>query len=156
MVSDQRTSDARGWSTKPRWVIADARECSAQAPDIASRTVYRDEVATHDDRSLAAAIARFVEAPHDEMAVRFRAVLDALLESALLTGDDSVVETEDGEELLALFTSPVERFAFDGGGSEETMTGAEAIRRVAAGDYDGLVIDPSGRAFELAREEILE
>jgi hypothetical protein len=113
-------------------------------------------VATPDERSLAAAIASFGESTPDEMAVRFRAVLDALLESVLLTGDDSVVETEDGEELLALFTSPVERFAFDGGGNDETVTGAEAIRRVAAGDYDGLVIDPNGKAFELAREDILE
>jgi type III secretion system (T3SS) SseB-like protein len=113
-------------------------------------------VATRPDRSLAAAIELLAEAGPDEISVRFRAVLDQLIKAKLLIGEDSIVETEDGEELLALFTDPVELFAFDTSGAQETITGEEAIRRVADEDYDGLVINPKGRSFELAREDILE
>jgi hypothetical protein len=109
-----------------------------------------------ENRALVDGIARLAEAGPDEIAVRFRAVLDALIETSLLTTAGAVVETMDGEEFLALFTDPVELFGFDESGAQELITGEEAIRRVADGDYDGLVINPNGAAFELTREDILE
>lgn len=100
-----------------------------------------------DNAPLSSAIAALLEDQSGNPGPLFRAVLDALLKSTLLT-------CESDEDYLPLFTHVVEMFAYDADAERSSITGEEAIRRVAAGDYEGLVIDPAGKSFELSGEDI--
>jgi hypothetical protein len=108
-----------------------------------------------DNRPLVAALQALFEAPE----MNLRPALEALAASTLILGEDDegpfTVEVEEGE-LLALFTDPMELHIFEPGAKWRTMTGEEAIRRVARDEIDGLVVNPAGRAFELSREDVLD
>ena len=103
------------------------------------------------------AIQVVVDAPLDDLSGDFRALLDELVKSTLIAArdpDTSVVETGEDEVFLALFTDVMELFAFESESAWVTMTAEDALRSVARGDYDGLVINPAGKAFELSRNDI--
>jgi hypothetical protein len=106
---------------------------------------------------LARAIADLMHAGAGDPSL-FRSVLDQLVKSTLIAaksgGELMFVDVDEEGELLALFTSPIELFTFDSGAVQTTITGEEAIRLIASGEYDGLVIDPRGNAFELSRDDI--
>ena len=88
-----------------------------------------------------------------------RALLAELVLSTLIAGDDgelSSVQTEDEQVYLALFTDSVELHFFGPGSRWVAIAADEAIRRVADGEYDGLVVNPGSRQFELSREDVLE
>jgi hypothetical protein len=108
-----------------------------------------------DNRDLIAALQAVFEAPEQN----FRKVLETLIESTLIVGEDEegflTVETDEGE-LLALFTDVIELTLFEAGARWTTMSGEEVIRRVAADEIDGLVVNPAGKAFELSREDVLD
>ena len=106
------------------------------------------------------AIDALHDAPEGAMQTEFRAVLDALLASALIVPDDDgeplAFEGEDDELLLPLFTDLLELHMFEPGAPWTELRGEDAVRRVADGDYDGLVINPRGKRFDLAREDVLD
>jgi len=144
--------------TSERWCTVPPDAGTAKVIKGGMRVVYdRDgRVTALHNQSLVDALALLRDAEYDDMGPRFRAVLDALVATTLFTFEDAFVETEEGDELLALFTDNVELFAFDSTARRELIRGEDAIRAVASGDYDGLTINPSGKAFELARDDVLE
>lgn len=98
-----------------------------------------------------------LDAPSFELDQRLRPFLEALVESKLISGDDpfpSVLETEDEEDYLAVFTDVIELHFFEPGSPWRAISGEDAVRLVAQGDYDGLVVNPGQRQLELSREDI--
>ena len=99
------------------------------------------------------------DASLDGLEARLRALLHELVLSTLVAADDgelSSVETEDENLYLALFTDLVELHFFGPGSRWVAITADDAIKRVASGEYDGLVVNPGSRQLELSREDILE
>jgi hypothetical protein len=109
---------------------------------------------------LVRAIQELFDAPTATMEAEFRAVLKELLRSTLIVaeegGDPVSIENDDGEVMLALFTDLVELHMFDPGSPWSTIKAEAAIRLVADDEFDGIIINPRGRSFELAREDIVE
>jgi hypothetical protein len=104
---------------------------------------------------LAAAIESLLDAPSEELEPKLRGLLEQLAASTLIGGDELEVETDEGL-FLALFTDLVELHFFEPGGRWSRVEAAEALRRVARGDYDGLVVNPGRRQLELSREDVLD
>lgn len=106
---------------------------------------------------LVKAIVEVLDAPSFELDARLRPFLEALVEAKLMSGDDpfpSVVETDDEEEYLAVFTDLIELHFFEPGSPWRAISGEEALRRVARGDFDGLVVNPGQRQLELSRDDV--
>lgn len=112
-----------------------------------------------DNGPLTRAINALFEAPATDAGRYFRPVLEALVAGTLIggAGDDPLTaEGDEGEELLALFTDLIELHMFEPGAAWAPIPGERAIRSVAEGDFDGLVVNPRGRSFELSREDVSE
>ena len=114
-----------------------------------------------DNSRLTRLLAELLDAPQDDAAALMKSALQTLVSSRLITGDRSEEpsfeeDEEEGGVLLALFTDLVELHFFDPGAPWALVAGEEAIRAVARGDWDGLVINPRGRRFTLSREDVLE
>ena len=104
------------------------------------------------------AVHTLLDAYSDDAGQLYRDVLEALVTSTLIAGDDgepATVDTEDGE-MLAVFTDLVELSTFDADLAWKAPAGEEAIRLVASGDYDGLVVNPAGRSFELSKDDVID
>lgn len=98
-----------------------------------------------------------LDAPSYELDLRLRPFLEALVEANLISGDDpfpTAVETEDEEEYLAVFTDLIELHFFEPRCPWRPISGEEALRRVARGEFDGLVVNPGQRQLELSRDDV--
>ena len=115
---------------------------------------------TPDNQPLIDAIESLQDAFGEGLESRMRALLQAILGSTLITGDEegepTLVEDDEGNVLLALFATTLDLHFFSAGTPSAEVRGSDVIRRVAAGDYDGLVINPGTRQFELRREDVLD
>ena len=113
-----------------------------------------------DNQALSDAMSQLQGALGDGLEAAMRAVLRALLESVLIAGEEdgepAVVEDEEDRVFLALFTSSLDLQLFFAGSPSIEIAGEEAVRRIAAGSYDGLVINPGSQQFELSREDVLD
>jgi hypothetical protein len=103
-----------------------------------------------------AARAALEGGPEDE--ARLRAFLSAFAEATLIAADDNgwVSADVDGEDYLALFTDLIELYFFEPGLRWTAVRASDAIAKVIAGDYDGLVLDAGPRQIELSREDVLD
>src|SRR6516162_3155778 len=91
--------------------------------------------------ALSAALMGVLGASGDELRSQLLALLDALIASKLIAADDDgyvTVEGEEGASMLALFTDLIELHFFEPGSAWVLISGEDAIRRVAQGDFDGL------------------
>lgn len=117
---------------------------------------------TSDNQTLIDALGELSGASSEQLGACMRAVLEAMVDSWLITGNDegdlSVVRGQHGRghSCLALFTTKLDLHFFDPGCPSIDMRGADAVRRVSAGDFDGLVINPGAQQFELSREDVLD
>lgn len=113
---------------------------------------------TQDNQPLIEALARLAQATSDGLEAPMRAVLEAILASELITGDDdgepSIVDGDSGQAVLALFTTKLDLHFFAAGSASRAILGADAVRQVSAGEFDGLVINPGASQFELSREDV--
>ena len=96
----------------------------------------------------------------EDMERCLRVALNSLLESELVVGEEdgepSTFETDDEELMLALFTDLIELHMFAPGSPWKAMEAGDALRQIKEGEYDGLVINPSGVSLALSRDDVLE
>ena len=100
-----------------------------------------------DTTAFVRALNEYFDAPEE----RFRSLLDAFVGSTLITLDD-----EDEDSTLLLFTDLVELHMFAPDARWVAMPSEEAIRAVASGDFDAIVVNPGGRSFELTHEDVAD
>jgi hypothetical protein len=110
-----------------------------------------------DNQPLLFALRALFDAPEYARDLSVRPVLEAFVQSTLLSGEDEegafTVDLDDGV-YLALFTDPMELHMFEPGSRWTAMPAEDAIRSVARGDFEGLIINPAGQSFELSREDV--
>ena len=109
-----------------------------------------------DNHSLTQAMRALADAPEWETEQFLRPVLTAFVDATLIAGDDEgpmMTETDDGE-YLALFTDLIELHMFEPGARWITIPAEDAIRSVAEGEFDGIIVNPGGASFELSREDV--
>ncbi len=105
-----------------------------------------------DNRDLLQAINDLAEASQDDVDRLLKPVLQRLVGATLITERD--LSTVD--DFLALFTDPIDLHFFEPGAAWITISAAAAIKLVARGDYDGLVVNPGRRQLELSREDVID
>lgn len=112
-----------------------------------------------DNAALTALLSALHEAPEHETEHHLRPLLEALLASTLITGEDEeglfIVDLDEGD-FLALFTDPIELHMFEPNSRRISIRGEDAIKRIAEDEFDGLIVNPAGRSFELSREDVLD
>jgi len=105
-----------------------------------------------DNRDLLQAINDLAAASQDDVDRLLKPVLHRLVSATLITERD--LSTVD--EYIALFTDPIDLHFFEPGAAWKTITAAEAIKLIARGEYDGLVVNPGRRQLELSREDVID
>jgi hypothetical protein len=110
-----------------------------------------------ENADLVRSIERLQAEPH-RLEENLRPLLGELLVSTLIAGRDGDLLTVDvdGDDYLALFTDLIELHMFEPGSPWEAIATEEALRQVAGGDYEGVVVNPRGRSFELSRDDVLD
>ena len=103
-----------------------------------------------DNQHLTDAIAVLQGASVDRLEVALRALLQAIVDSTLIRPKDN------DDKVLLLFASKLDLHFFEPGCPSTEVRGADAIRSVAEGKFDGLVLNPGTREFELSREDVLD
>jgi len=112
-----------------------------------------------DNGPLSSAMRALADAPEYETEQHLRPVLEALVASTLITGEDEeglfTAEIE-GELFLALFTDAIELHMFEPNSRWIAIRGEEVIRKIAEDEFDGLIVNPAGQSFELSREDVID
>ena len=112
-----------------------------------------------DNQLLARAMRELADAPEYDAERFLRPVLEAFVQATLIVGDDDgpiTVEGDDGGTYLALFTDLVELSLFEPNLAWTTIQAEDAIRCVADGEVDGMMVNPAGSQLELSKEDVLD
>ncbi len=112
-----------------------------------------------DNQVLAQAMRELAEAPEYDAERFMRPVLEAFVQATLIVADDDAlmtVEGEDGGTYLALFTDLIELSLFEANVAWATISAEDAIRSVADGEVDGMIVNPAGTQLELSKEDVLD
>lgn len=109
---------------------------------------------------LVRAIAAMLDAPDEAMDLMMRPLLGELVEATLVAATSSGparaprTVRRRGQPHLALFTDAVELHLFASGEPWIALRADEAIKRVARGDYGGLVVNPGPRELVMSRDDV--
>ncbi len=109
------------------------------------------------NEALLEALEDFLDSDEEEAAEPLRDFLSAFAGSQLWVAEDGELayfETKNKQFFLALFTDLEEAKAFAPKHQPRPMAAAEAIKKVARGEFSGLALNPAGQRFELTDEDV--
>ncbi|MFO0727568.1 MAG: SseB family protein [Myxococcota bacterium] len=110
-----------------------------------------------ENQALLEAFEEFLDAEEEEAAEPLRAFLSALAEAQLWVAEDTELayfETKARQIFLAVFTDSAGAKAFAPHHEVRRMPGAEAIKKVARGEFSGMALNPAAECFELSAEDV--